>query len=154
MSVSANECAREVLETAPLLTRTIRKHMRSQSEHGLSVPQFRTLAFISRHEGASPSAIADHIGLALPSVTKLLDGLVERNLVIRQSHPVDRRRLVLLLTPTGYSTLQAARSATQAYLGDRLAGLDPGERETVCAAMQILRPLFASMRQSTLVSER
>jgi DNA-binding MarR family transcriptional regulator len=60
--------------------------------HGLSVPQFRALGFVHRHAGSSLSEVADHIGLTLPAMSRLIDGLVELQLMRRQSQSADRRR--------------------------------------------------------------
>src|SRR6266536_982420 len=98
---TANECAGELLEVVPLIMRYIRIEMRRSRGSDLTVPQFRTLAFLTTNEGASLSSLADHIGLTLPSASKLVDGLVERKLVQRKTCPDDRRRMTLLLTGSG-----------------------------------------------------
>ena len=49
----------------------------------LSVPQFRTLLFLRRHPGASLSEVAEHIGLTLPSISKMIDRLEARDLLAR-----------------------------------------------------------------------
>jgi len=36
--------------------------------------------------------VAEHVGLRLPSMSALIDGLVERGLVARRQSAVDRRR--------------------------------------------------------------
>src|SRR5262245_1667093 len=123
MSISADECAREILEVVPLIMRVIRTYMRAHSISELSVTQFRTLAFLNRHPGASLSDVAEQIGLTLPSMSKLIDGLVARQLVLRDVSPADRRCITLALTPLGQTTFQAARQATQVHLGQLLAGL-------------------------------
>jgi DNA-binding MarR family transcriptional regulator len=121
----------------------IRSQMRSHWTPDLSVPQFRALAFLDRQEGASLSDVAEHIGLTLPSMSKLMDGLVGRNLVIRASDPADRRRMRLSLTVHGRLTLQAARVAIQDHLAGQLATL-PAERQvTIREAMRALRMSFA-----------
>ena len=142
MAVSPEECARTVFEVVPVVMRTIRADLRRHRTAGLSVPQFRTLAFLARHEGASLSDVAEHIGLTLPSMSKLVDGLVTRGLACRAEDPVDRRRLALCLTEDGQSTLQTARSATQTYLAGLFGELTEDDRDVVAQAMEILRPVF------------
>ena len=146
MPVSPTETAREVLEVVPAVMRTVRTKMRESAALNLSVPQFRTLGFIDRHRGASLSEVAEHIGLTLPSMSKLVDGLVERKLVIRQSYAGDRRRMTLELTARGGALLQSARKSTQASLAARMFTLTATERATVKDAMRILHPLFVRQR--------
>ena len=93
MGITADQCAHELLEVVPLVMRTIRTEMRGHRGADLSVPQFRTLVFLGNHGGASLSDLADFIGLTLPSVSKLIDGLVTRKLVARKVCTNDRRRV-------------------------------------------------------------
>ena len=76
-------CANQVLATMPYLMRFVRTRMRSQ-RHGLSVPQFRTLIYIQHSDRANLSSLADHLGLSLPAVSRLVGGLVRRGLVNRE----------------------------------------------------------------------
>jgi DNA-binding MarR family transcriptional regulator len=143
MSESSAVTARELMEVVPLVMRTLRAEMRGSSANDLSVPQFRALGFVHRKPGSSLSDVAEHIGLALPSMSKLMDGLVERKLVRRRGHTGDRRRVNLELTARGCVLWQSARASAQASLAARLAALDVDEQATIVRAMRILHPLFA-----------
>jgi len=143
-SISLEECVREVLETAPLVMRTVRAEMRRHRAADLSVPQFRTLTFLNRQAGASLSKVAEHMGLTLPSTSLLVDGLVERKLILRNTHAADRRRLTLTLTARGQSVLEAAHGAAQAALAHKLAALSTQDQAIVVQAMRVLRPMFES----------
>ena len=63
----------------------------------MSLPQFRLLAFLSEGEWAA-SAVADWLAVSRPSVTALVDGLVERGWVERRESPDDRRRVLHHIT--------------------------------------------------------
>lgn len=139
---SPDGCAREVLEAVPLAMRVIREHLRKHGARVLSVPQFRTLLFLSRNRGSSLSEVAEHIGLTLPSMSTLIDGLVDRSYAVRQTDPSDRRRMTLTLTERGEATLQSAREATQAYLAEKLNRIPETDRKTIVASMQILKHVF------------
>lgn len=143
MSASPQECAGQVLEAVPLVMAAIRAEMRSHRGAGLSVPQFRVLVYLQRHAGASLSAIAEHMGLTLPSMSKMIDGLVARDLVARQLNPADRRRVTLAPTGSGRQAMQAAHNATAARLAARLSALPASERRTIGKAMQVLATVFA-----------
>jgi DNA-binding MarR family transcriptional regulator len=142
MSTSPDACAQEILEVVPAVMRTIRAEMRRHRTADLSVPQFRTLAFIERKVDASLSDVAEHIGLTLPSMSKIVEGLVVRKFVTRQTHATDRRRMTLALTARGLTALQTSREATRACLAEDLAVLSDRQRETIAQAMEILRPVF------------
>jgi MarR family transcriptional regulator for hemolysin len=142
MSKLLNTCAQELMDTSPQIMQLIRVEMRRGRGSDISVPQFRSLAFIQRNPDSSLSNLAEHLGLTLPSVSKLVDGLVKQKLVIRQESAVDRRRLTLVLTQTGASIVNSARAGAQANLAKKLSCLSDDELETIYKAMQFLRTVF------------
>ena len=148
MTASPEVCAQEVLDVVPVVMRTIRAELRRHRAADLSIPQFRTLAFIDRNVDASLSEVAEHIGLTLPSMSKIVDGLVTRKFVTRQTHPTDRRRMTLALTARGLTALQTSRAATRACLAEDLAALSDRQRNTIVQAMEILRPVFTPQRET------
>ena len=137
-------CARELMDTVPQIIQAIRVEMRLGRGANISIPQFRTLRFIQRHLDSSLSDIADHLGLTLPSASKLVDGLVKQKLVNRQESATDRRRLTLGLTQSGESIVNIARANAQASLAKKLSVLSDDELDTVMRAMELLRPLFVA----------
>jgi DNA-binding MarR family transcriptional regulator len=147
MHVSSDQVAFEVLEVIPLIMRVIRSEMREHRGADLSVPQFRTLAYLNRNAGASLSELAEHIGLTLPSMSKLVDGLVGRKLLTREIPVGDRRRVTLELTARGRGTLRSAYASAQAQLAKRLAVMPGAQRAAVVDTLRALRPLFTQERQ-------
>lgn len=113
----------------------------------MSIPQFRALLFLNRNEDASLSQVAEHIGLTLPSMSSMIDGLVAGGLATRETSPHDRRRMTLTLTARGRTTLQSALEATEAYLRELFRTLPSAERATIVRAMQTLRPLFGQEKE-------
>jgi DNA-binding MarR family transcriptional regulator len=148
MSAPPDECAGHILETVPLVMRTIRNEMRSHRGSDLSVPQFRVLVYLNRHEGASLSDMAEHMGLTLPSMSKMVDGLVSRRLVNRRMDPDDRRRVTLAPTALGRTEMQAAYKATESRLAERLEMLAASERRTILKAMESLKSIFVAGREA------
>src|SRR5215211_5109443 len=85
--VTPELCAREVMETVPLVMRFIRAEVRSRRAPSLSVPQLRVLTFLSRTPGAPLSSVAEHLGVARSTASAIVDRLVRRKLVSRTVHP-------------------------------------------------------------------
>lgn len=142
MAKLIDTCARELIDTAPKIMQAIRVEMRRGRGSDISIPQFRSLAFIQRNPDSSLSNLAEYLGLTLPSVSKLVDGLVKQKLVIRQESEVDRRRVTLALTQAGASIVNSSRASAQANLAKKLNCLSDDELETIYKAMQLLRPIF------------
>ena len=139
---SVGDCAREILDVVPMVFRVIRTELRKYGAKEMSLPQFRTLAFVYRNEGASLSEVADHMALTLSTTSMLVDGLVVRGLISRREDPEDRRRMTLTLTRDGRARFESAREATMTYLERRLGQLSGSERATITASMRILREHF------------
>jgi len=139
---SVADCAHEVLDVVPMVFRVIRTELRKYGAKEMSVPQFRTLAFVYRNEGASLSEVADHMALTLPTMSMLVDGLIVHGFVNRREDPEDRRRMTLTLTRDGRARFESARESTMTYLEQRLRQLSPSERATITASMRILRERF------------
>ena len=142
MTDSPEETARLILEVVPSLMKEIRMQMRSRSSPELTVPQFRALAFVDRNEGASLSAVATHMGLTLPSMCRLVDGLIARGMVTREERPTDRRCIELAVTRRGQTILKASREGTLSYLADIVSGLSSDDRGTISQAMKALQLIF------------
>ena len=88
-----------VLDTIPLVMGMVRSSMRANRGPVLSVPQFRSLALLYHNRDISLSAVAEHVGMSLPTASKLIDGLVLRGLLSRTESAEDRRKKEIRVTP-------------------------------------------------------
>src|SRR3989442_13640851 len=70
--------AAAVVNTAQLVLRLVRAAVRRQHPVNLSVTQLPALVYVSANPGTSPSALADYVGLALPSASLLVASLARR----------------------------------------------------------------------------
>jgi DNA-binding MarR family transcriptional regulator len=142
MSTESNEVAQEVMDSVPLIMRTIRAEMRSHRESGLSVPQFRAMLFIHRNQGISLSKLADHLGLTAPTTSKMIDGLVIRHLVYRNEVKENRRQIQLNLSEPGEAMLNSAQEQTRNRLARMFDGLSIQDQHLITTAMIKLKELF------------
>ena len=123
--------------------RCIRANVRRHRGPEMSVPQFRTMAFIGRNKGAALSDVAAHLGLTLPSSSKLVEGLVAAKLATREVHSQDRRCVVLALTSAGQKRYEAARRKARDFLAEKLVSLGGDERERMLEATRTLKAIFS-----------
>lgn len=148
MTVTPEQSAREILDVVPIVMREIRTQMRSQGSLDLTVPQFRTLAFVNNNKGSSLCEVSVHMGLTSPSASALVDGLFERGLITREEHPDDRRRVRLDVTSRGRAILEASTVGTMTYLAKKLNTVSADDREVIVKAMETLRSVFANSTQT------
>jgi DNA-binding MarR family transcriptional regulator len=135
-------CAGLLLDTVPLVMRTLHEVIHEISDPELTVGQFRTLMFVHRHEGANLSAAAEHLGLRLASTSKLVDHLVRRRLLGRAHDPADRRRMVLRLTARGDALLQEANMLARRRLAGVLNKLEGGDLAILREGLGLLQASF------------
>ncbi|MEU0387822.1 MarR family winged helix-turn-helix transcriptional regulator [Streptomyces chartreusis] len=83
-------------------------------KEGCSLDAWRVLALLSDGEGHHMTAIAEAAFLPPPTLTKLVDQLVDQNLVHRRVDPFDRRRVLAHLTPRGQEYRQRLDRAVRA----------------------------------------
>lgn len=97
------------------------------ADEGMTLPQFRVLSFLSEGEWAA-SKVADWLSVSRPSLTSLVDGLVEQGWVERKESPTDRRSVLHHLTPAGRTQLSEATELLAGSLHGLLEHLDDDER--------------------------
>lgn len=90
-------------------------------EFDLTVEQWRVLSALSAEPGQPMSVLATSAGLPAASLTRHVDRLVERGLVLRRIHPEDRRRVVTALSPLG-STVAERLRVHELHIEAALAG--------------------------------
>lgn len=140
-TISEN-CAAMVMDTVPLVMRFIRADMRAIGATTLSVPQFRTLAFLNRHPGSSLSDLAEHLGVTPATASATTERLVQQHYVQRDSHPQERRKVVLSLTETGTQHLQQARTQTRRQIATLLDRLSDSQVRQIEESLLLLRQIF------------
>lgn len=134
--------ASEVLDTVPMVMRSIRRNFRALRDPDLTLPQFRALAYINRNPGCALNEVAEFVGVEAPAASKLVEHLVQRGLATRQADAQDRRRVQLRLSPAGEESIQTTRQHTREFLDAQLAHLTAAEQASLQTAMQILRAAF------------
>jgi DNA-binding MarR family transcriptional regulator len=95
---------------------------RSHEVVELDIPVGQLKALLMLWTAGKPQTmgqIAQALGVTLGSVTGLVDGLVERDLVRREEDPADRRQKLARLTPRAQSRLRRMERA-RSVVGSRL----------------------------------
>ncbi|MCA8869885.1 MAG: homoprotocatechuate degradation operon regulator HpaR [Rhodobacteraceae bacterium] len=107
-------------------------------QHGLSEQQWRVLRVLNEQGASEPTNLAREAVILMPSLTRILAALEERQLISRSRHPGDGRRQIARLTDNGQHVIAEITPASIAIY----AGLeqDFGAEDTH-QLMQALRRL-------------
>lgn len=111
-----------------------------------SLPQIFTLILLDDQGERPIKEIAAQIGRSVSTTSRLLDQLVERELISRREDAVDRRTKRVAITPSGralIANIEQQRAAAQTMVLDQLS---PNERAVVIQAMELLAEASAKGR--------
>jgi DNA-binding MarR family transcriptional regulator len=123
----------ELTEATRAIVRVAR--MLEHASTDLTLPQYRLLAMVASGDQRA-SKLAGQLALSKPTVTAVVDGLVERGFLARAEASGDRRAVDLSVTEPGRRALAAADAA----MGARLAGIlaHCGDPDAVAAGLALL----------------
>jgi len=119
-----------------VMVRTIARLARliERADTDLSLPQYRVLAMVAAGDERA-TRLARRLDLAKPTITAMVESLVERGLIRREEVEGDRRAVGLRITPAGEAALEAAEAAMIDRISPVLERLDEADREIVLGAV-------------------
>src|SRR4051812_10551351 len=133
------------------LARLSRLLERAAGDRDLSLPQYRVLAMVDEG-GERASHLAELLTVAKPTVTAVVDGLVERGYLKRTADCDDRRATRITLTAAGRRALYDAETAMGERIQDVLAHAD--DAEAIGRALEELTVALDRTRAERLAGER
>lgn len=131
--MQADDRQRVMVRTIARLARLIER-----ADTDLSLPQYRVLAMVAAGDERA-TRLADRLNLAKPTITAMVESLVERGLIRREQVEGDRRAVGLRITPTGEAALEVAEAAMIARIAPMLDRLDEADREIVLGAIELVQ---------------
>lgn len=79
----------------------MKKFMPSLKAHHLSPQQWRVIRILAEHDALDISELAERCYLLMPSLSRIIQNLESRQLVVRNSVESDQRRCAISITPDG-----------------------------------------------------
>jgi amino-acid N-acetyltransferase len=148
------------MKTSSLLREVVREYTRSQRRTAdcgdtASTVQCHILAELVRTDHITQQELADRLMLDKGWVSRGIDGLAADGLVVRMPHPVDRRRMLLRLTPAGQARAAALEARLEAHAGSLVGDLAPGHDAQLAALLaQVLANLRANRCDAACTAAR
>lgn len=123
MSLSKRRAVSQLwMELAPMMMRRMRAQVIKASVGALTLPQYRILANINRGLD-SIGAIAEHHGVAQPSMSKMISLMEKKGLILRKTLATDKRQSVLSMTAKGKKIFLEVRGRAQNRIAEKLEEL-------------------------------
>ena len=132
-------------EFFPPVWHTVRAyiHQEAAENYGITVVQFHILRRI-RKGTDSVSRLADDRHTSRPAISRAVDVLVNKGLVIRTQNPADRRNVRLSLTQKGEALMDALFGNTRQWMAEKLSILSESELEAILIAGDALKRAFTA----------
>lgn len=113
--------------------RALKNHIQrafAEAGHEVTVEQMGVLTILWHKDGISQQDLVNMIHKAKSSITRLLDNMENRNLVVRIPDEHDKRNRLIYLTRKGRSLREALEDILQDTLQKATDGLTPDEIQT------------------------
>ncbi len=104
----------------------------------LTVAQVKSLFFIANHNAVNFRSLAKALKVTPSNVTGIIDRLSEQDLTIRVENPLDRRMLMLQLTPKGNKLISNLREHRINRVSSVLSQMQDHELEVILAGFALL----------------
>jgi DNA-binding MarR family transcriptional regulator len=128
-----------------IVTRLSRR-LRQEANEGATPSQLAALATVERHGPITLGDLAGHERVRPPTMTRIVAGLEETQLVRREIDATDRRVARVTITPEGSRLLARSRTRKDAFLASLLEQLEPDDVAVVERAVPILEALVDHSR--------
>jgi DNA-binding MarR family transcriptional regulator len=139
-TLDRGELTRDMYALASYLMRTANMGtFNAIADLDLSFTQIKALcALETAGEERSVKALADSLGVSLPTMSRAVDGLFERGLVGREEDPGDRRMKRVRLTDTGRRVPNALNEARLSALAELMGSLEDEEASALAHALALI----------------
>lgn len=116
---------------------------------GLTPQRLSALSVLVFGGPCSLGALAGAEGVAGPTMTRIVDGLIDTGLAERQSHPTDGRAVLIAATPDGDALMRAAQRRRIDALTAAVASLPAAVQRQIMSSAGVLDQLAAALRSQT-----
>jgi DNA-binding MarR family transcriptional regulator len=116
---------------------------------GVTMSQAKVLYLVQAEPDLRMSALAGRLGVSLPSISGVVDRLVDQGLLTRRDDPSDRRQALVRITEAGTDQLELFRELNARQVRILLARLDAADLAVVGRALDVLAAASAAPTTQT-----
>lgn len=134
-----NENASKLADlTFKLLANCQEKEARLAEKYGLTQSEFRCLRLFNKNDVLNNKMVAERMNLSPSRLTRIIDGLVAKEYIIRQIEPADRRNMKVELSKRGNIIVQKLNDAYVNIHKEILEDIDRSQHKPLINAMENL----------------
>ena len=136
--VETENAARLADLTFKLLANCQEKEARLADKYGLTQSEFRCLRLFNKKDVLNNKQVAERMNLSPSRLTRIIDGLVVKEYIIRQIEPSDRRNMKVELSKRGKVLVQKLNDAYVTIHKEILEDIDKQQHKPLINAMESL----------------
>jgi len=115
--------------------------------------QVKVLYLVGPGEGLSISHLASALGVTLPTVSGLVDRLVDAGYAGRHDDPTDRRQVVVFRTAAGSALVERFHDLSRPLLEQLLHTLSDQDLKVVARALTVLTSAAGNLAEASAAAE-
>ncbi|HWE91920.1 MAG TPA: MarR family transcriptional regulator [Pseudonocardiaceae bacterium] len=105
-------------------------------EESITLPQFRLLVVLSTQGSIKLIQVAEQLGVAPSTATRMIDRLISAGLVDREINPHSRREVVLSLSPGGRAVVRQVTQRRRRDIARIVARMPERQRQGLVDALE------------------
>jgi len=109
--------------------------------------EFRCLGLFGEERYLTAKSIAHKMNVVKSRVSKIIDGLIKKDLIQRIKDPEDSRVQLLSLTPSGQKKINEINGFMEEVYGQVLSQMAPDQRQAMLTNLDILKASMEAVKE-------
>ena len=114
----------------------------------LSAPQMNMMMMIRVRQAVSVTELAELLGVSPPSVSNMVDRLVERGLLTRTPSDQDRRKVVIQVSPAALKDIAKVEAMILSSFVELVEAVGPETTRKWCEVLQQIKQVLEKKQKS------
>jgi DNA-binding MarR family transcriptional regulator len=133
---SSADAVTDAVLTASRLLVAVSARSIAAVEESITLPQFRLLVVLSTQGAVKLMQVAEQLGVAPSTATRMIDRLIGAGLVDRETNPNSRREVVLSLSPAGRAVVRQVTQRRRRDIARIVARMPEQQRQGLVDALE------------------
>lgn len=113
----------------------------------VTLTQYRSLVVLASRGPQGLGALAELLGVTPPTVSRMCDRLVRKQLILRRADPKDRRQIRVALSARGRRLVEEVIRRRRVEIAQLLASMSSAEQASVATSLQRLADAAGEVRE-------
>ena len=112
----------------------------------VTLTQYRSLVVLASRGPQGLGALAELLAVTPPTVSRMCDRLVRKQLILRRADPRDRRQIRVALSARGHRLVEEVTHRRRKEIAQLLVSMSPAEQASVATSLQRLADAAGEVR--------